>query len=126
MKKVFSLILCAVLVFSLATISFADAPDDSHDDLIMPHGPCSQCGSFGLDYFCQEKVAKTDTGTHTYAFGTKQCTVTYYYCYSDWMCWNCKYMARPNIGPHLCAEVHSSCSKGVYHVCTVGGWLPIS
>lgn len=121
MKKVrIFLVALGITVLGIGSTVFAEQPTDHS---IQPRGMCLKCETGFTDYVCQDKVVRSETGTHKYGIlGTDTCTVEYQYCYSDLTCYQCGNVTERNRGPHLCREVHNKCGKGNYKVCPCGKW----
>lgn len=95
---------------------------------ISPRIGCSVC-TIGMCFsLCFGDLTLDDTSTHTYDWWSKTCTVGYYTSTGAYQCDTCGHI-RPldyvdEFGDqHLCKEIHSSCGRGTYNVCTFGGYL---
>lgn len=126
-----SIMLSAILIITGSPIAFAQdfeeptsesiiCEDENHtheSSIVSPRYVCHICGSSAALVCAGDKV-ELETGTHWSLRGT--CTVSYQCSTSAHICRNPSCAEVLVIyGYHDCVQVHSTCSKGNYNVCTV-------
>ena len=116
-------ILCVSMLFAAVSAGGAVSAEEPPAKQTRDGYACEKCYIGFVDYVCQGTPVERDTGTHKYGlFGSKTCTVTYNYCYSDYACLQCGEVYEEDYGPHLCWEEHEDCGRGHYNLCPCGNW----
>lgn len=120
MKKI-KFIICSfalALIVAVSTSSsvFAASTVQPHQsDFPQPRALCSFCGNTAY-ITCWGDKTRDYRSTHSYGLG-KTCTFTSYVSRSSLHCYFCNQNSEI-YGNHECWEVHASCGKEYYRVCT--------
>ncbi len=120
MKKVkmaLSLLLVVLCIFSLGLVpaSAADQAAAEPHDAPQPRALCSYCGNTAY-ITCWGDKTRNYVSTHTYGW-FETCTYTGYVSRSSLHCYFCGQNSE-TYGNHECWEVHGSCGKEYYMICT--------